>query len=351
VKGGASGPVLETLRASFKVLRYLMLALVVIYLCSGIFIVRPEEKAFILRFGKIVGKTRAEREKTPGIYYALPFPIDSVVRVPVKKLRHVELADMWRPVPSARRAEDERARGKKGGVREDVSSVDQEFLPSIDPTREGYCITGDQNIVQPRIEVKYQVEDPEKFLFRSVDPTAIISSAAYAETLRAIGRSGVDAVLTVGQRNLAVMIQHEAQSRLSALDAGIVIVAVEFKELIPPRHVYKDFQMVASAYIQRQTKIGEALSYAKSEIPKALSLKAGLITEAQAYREQAIAQAKGEKAKFEALLSEYRKSPVVIKQRLYREALEKVFSVVGRRIFVSSGGEDRVRVLVGTETN
>ena len=353
MRGGASRPVLETLRASFKVLRYLMLVLVLLYLGSGIFIVGPEEVAFILRFGKITGNTPAERIKKPGIYYALPFPIDHVERVAVKEVRELDLADLWHSTPTGDRMR-KLAEGKKKGkskIREDVSSVEEAFLPSIDPTREGYCITGDHNIVQPRLTVKYKVGDPEKFVFNNYDPEALVSSVAYREMIHAISQERVDWVLRAGQGNLAVTIGQAVQAALGpkGLDTGIDIVAVEFKEVTVPRHVVKDFQMVLSAYIQRETKKGEAYSYAKSEIPKAQSEAAGMVTDAQAYAQQQVAKAQGEKAQFEALLDEYHRSPRVVKERLYREALEGIFGAVGRRIFVSPTKKDRVRVWVPTE--
>ena len=54
------------------------------------------------------------------------------------------------------------------------------------------------------------------------------------------------------------------------------------------------------------------------------------ITEAQAYRDQAIARADGDAARFDALLAEYRKSPQVTRKRLYLDTMTQIYAGSGK---------------------
>ncbi len=53
---------------------------------------------------------------------------------------------------------------------------------------------------------------------------------------------------------------------------------------------------------------------------------ASVLLEAQGYREQKIARARGEAARFSALLDEYRQAPRVTRERLYLESMGAVLS-------------------------
>ena len=68
-----------------------MLVLVLIYLCSGITVVAPNERGLVLRFGRALPKSAP-----PGLLLAFPAPIDEVVMLPAKSVQEVVL-DAWTP--------------------------------------------------------------------------------------------------------------------------------------------------------------------------------------------------------------------------------------------------------------
>jgi membrane protease subunit HflK len=51
-----------------------------------------------------------------------------------------------------------------------------------------------------------------------------------------------------------------------------------------------------------------------------------MLQDAQAYREQVIAEAEGDAARFNLLLAEYKKAPDVTRNRLYLDAIQSVMS-------------------------
>ena len=94
--GGGVQAVLQTVNLLLKVFKVAMVFLLLLYLVSGAFIVKPDEEAFILRFGKIVGKTRDEQiVKSGQWHWAWPRPVDHVIRIPVKQSRTLHTDHFW----------------------------------------------------------------------------------------------------------------------------------------------------------------------------------------------------------------------------------------------------------------
>src|SRR5215217_3305819 len=92
----ASGHALfGALAATIKLLRWLLAGLVVVYLCSGITRVAPNEDALVYRLGRL------QREvHPPGLCLALPPPIDRVVKIPTRT-QHELFLNAWAPDEAA----------------------------------------------------------------------------------------------------------------------------------------------------------------------------------------------------------------------------------------------------------
>ena len=93
--GGGKGPDYDKLSDAFKRLphlstpsggkvKWILLALVGVWLLSGIYIVNPDEEGVVLRFGKYVRTVGA------GPHYALPFPIETVYKPKVTQVQRVD---------------------------------------------------------------------------------------------------------------------------------------------------------------------------------------------------------------------------------------------------------------------
>src|SRR5262245_20190078 len=84
----------EALRGSFVIVKFVMLALLAVFIFSGFFSVGPQEKAIVLRFGKPVG----DGDKMllgAGLHWAWPYPIDEVERVPITEIQKVTSTVGW----------------------------------------------------------------------------------------------------------------------------------------------------------------------------------------------------------------------------------------------------------------
>ena len=304
-----SHPVIEAIDRGLKVVRWLFLLAALLYALSGIKQIQPNEAAMILRFGRLVGATRAEQVHGAGLLLAFPYPVDEVIRVPIREVRELAIDDLWAPAAG-------RGRTTPGSL-------------SIDPTVEGYCLTGDQYIIQPRMMIKYQVIDPIAFYLRQEDSIAQIRDAVMTEMNRSVGEMDVDQVLTEGKRRLAGRVQIRSQRRLDGIGTGVSLVAVEFKEIVPPRHVIHDFQAVVSATIQRRTMIKEALAYKAEQKPRAEMEANSLKSQAKSFKHRTLARVKSDLARFHGVYEQYRKDPDIVRTRLFREAMEDILTNVG----------------------
>src|SRR5215467_13781558 len=84
----------EALRSSFAIVKFLMVVLVAVFLASGFFIVGPQQRAIIMRFGKPV----AQGEKAllgPGLHFSLPYPIDEVQKVSITGIQQAQSGVGW----------------------------------------------------------------------------------------------------------------------------------------------------------------------------------------------------------------------------------------------------------------
>ncbi len=61
---------------------WLTILLVAVYFASGVFVIKPEQRGVITRFGRVIGEN-----VPPGIHYHWPWPVESVARVRTTEIR------------------------------------------------------------------------------------------------------------------------------------------------------------------------------------------------------------------------------------------------------------------------
>jgi len=327
---GSSSAVFQALEAGLKMFRWVVLGLLVMFCASGVATIEPSEIGLLLRFGKLHGSGAGNQIKPPGLLLALPRPIDRLIRVPVKREGEVTIVE--------------------------VAAPKQETIPtdSIDVLQEGYCLTGDLNVVQSEVTVKYKISDPIAFQLRtgSGAPPAgklseqeeILRDVVLAALTQTLAQWNVDDALRVRQQgngeqiegqSLSKLVWQRAQQRLDRIDVGMQISALEVNETIPPRHVIAEFRDVQSARIEMDTKMREAEGFAAREIPQAKADRNQLEQQAATHEATIVGQASAELATFAEIHEEYRKNPEIMQQRLYIEMIQQLLTGVGKLDFVS----------------
>ncbi|MFL6871644.1 MAG: FtsH protease activity modulator HflK [Candidatus Azotimanducaceae bacterium] len=130
------------------------------------------------------------------------------------------------------------------------------------------------------------------------------------------------------------------QRYLRSYGTGIQITKVNIDRSAPPVQVQDAFNDVQKAKEDRQRFENQAIAYAQQVVPEARGRAQRQIEEAQAYRDRVIARSDGEAQRFEKLLTEYQRAPEVTRDRLYLDALEKVFKNSSKVMVDVEGGNN-----------
>jgi modulator of FtsH protease HflK len=284
---------------------------------TGIYIVAPDERGIVLRFGKVV------RETGPGPHYRLPWPIEQVLRPSVTAIRKEEIG--FRTV----------AQGPPARYEE----VDVEAL----------MLTGDENIVKLESIVQYKVRADASgatdFLFNVRNQQDTVRGAAEAAMREVIGRTEIDQALTEGKEQVQMESQRVLQQILDRYRTGLEVVTVKLQDVDPPDQVSDAFKDVISAQQDKERLINESRGYANDVVPRARGEAAQLINEAEGYREAKVRDATGIAQRFVALEEEYAKAKDVTRRRLYLETMEAILPGMNKIILDDLAGKQTVPYL------
>jgi len=290
-----TNPIQDDLKIGIKHLKGLWwlcpIIAVLIWLLSGFYIVQSHEQGVVRRFGRLVRGTMS-----PGIHYRLPWPIETVDRPQIRKVRRVSIGLMEKEVK------------KKQGS---DSTIIQR-------------LTGNSNIINLRLMLQYVIKDAPDYLFRTERPDDLVKSAAEAAITRIVGGMSVDEVLTIGKLKIQNRTQKIVQALLDRYGSGIKVLTANIQEINPPKAVIRSFKDVINAHADMDKFISEAHAYKYIIVPKARGEAVALIKSAEAYKENVINQARGDSSRFLTVLEAYQKAPQVNRHRLYIETMEKI---------------------------
>jgi membrane protease subunit HflK len=201
-------------------------------------------------------------------------------------------------------------------------------------------LTQDENIVDVRLNVQYQIQDPRNYLFNVVDPQETLRQVMESAARESIGKSTMDFVLTEGRSDIVADIKAISQEILDRYGTGLSITNVNLQDAQPPDEVQAAFADAIKAREDEQRFKNEAEAYRNEVIPKARGQAARRLEESSAYRDQIVAKAEGEASRFEQLLGEYQKAPEVTRQRLYLETMESVLGRTNKVILTGEGSNN-----------
>jgi membrane protease subunit HflK len=276
-----------------------------VWLGFGIYTIDPAERGVTTVFGSFSEETGA------GPHWNWPAPIGSVIKVNVEQIRNAEIG--YRTI--------------KNGSSSDVDG-------------ESLMLTQDENIVDIKLAVQYNIRNTVDYVFQNVDPDVALRESVESALRDVVGKSTMDFVLTDGRSQLVARVRDVAQAALDSYKTGIQITSVNLQDAQPPEQVQASFADVVKAREDRQRVINEAQAYANDIIPKARGQAARLSEESMAYRDQVVARAEGDTSRFNSILAQYQKSPDVTRQRMYLDTIEQVLGS-SSKIMVSSknGGQ------------
>ena len=187
-------------------------------------------------------------------------------------------------------------------------------------------LTADEQYVYIDMVVQYRRTDPVKYSFEVEDPELTLQAVTESELRGVVGTTQLDLLIGERREQIPMRTQEDLQKTLDEYGAGITITSINLSTVDYPSSVQEAVDDTQKARNDRERFELEANTYRNDIIPRARGAKQRVLQDAEAYRDRVIADAEGEAARFEALLTEYRKAPRVTRDRLYLEAIEEVYS-------------------------
>ncbi len=273
---------------------------------TGIYVVDEGSRGVVTRFGAFVDTTQ------PGLHWHVPAPVERVDVVNMEQQRFLEIGY------------------RSGGRAQSLGSVPKEAM----------MLTQDENIIDIRLAVQYQIKDAKAYLFNVADPDLTLKQVIESAQRAVIGKNTMDFVLTEGRSNIADEIKTEIQRTLDDYETGIRVSSVNLVDAQPPDEVQNAFEDAIKAREDEQRLKNEAEAYANEVVPKARGAAARLLEESEAYRQKAVAKAEGESSRFQQLLTEYEKAPDVTRERLYLETMQDIIGQTGAMVVDVKGANN-----------
>lgn len=263
---------------------------------SAYFTVKPGEEGVVLRFGKIL------KTVGPGLNFKVPM-VDQVIKVDVKNVNKEEFG--FRTLRAAQRSQY------------DSRGFDEESL----------MLTGDKNVIDVEWIVQYKIKDPSDFLFKVGNVRLAVRDVSETSIRRIIGNMDFDFVLA-NRDVLAATSAREMQKELDRYESGIDIVKVQLQDVNPPEAVKPAFNEVNEADQDMKRLVNEAEEHYNREIPRARGRAKQILEESHGYAAQRVNLAKGETARYTAILKEYKRAREVTRRRMYLETMQEVLPKV-----------------------
>jgi modulator of FtsH protease HflK len=249
-----------------KLWSYAILGLVVAWVAfTTVHFIDPQERGVVTRLGKY------SHTLDPGMTFTLPAPIDRVQTVDVQNIRNVDIPN---------------GAGEK------------------------LVLTRDENIIDLDYSIRWNIKDPELYLFQLAQPEQTIEAVAESAMRAAIANVSLNDAIGSGRTGIEAEVTQRMQALLDKYRSGVKIQGIAIKRADPPEAVNEAFKKVSAAQQKAQTDVNQA----------------------NAYAQQIVAKAGGEAAAFDRVYVQYKASPEVTRRRMYYETMERVLAKVDKTI-------------------
>ncbi|MPZ08930.1 MAG: FtsH protease activity modulator HflK [Kiloniellaceae bacterium] len=282
------------------------LAILLIWLFTGVYRVQTNEQGVVLRFGKWIETTE------PGLNWHLPWPIEAVLTPSVTSVQQIDIG--------FQSTSSERTRTRR--------DVEEESL----------MLTGDQNIIDIDFTVQWKIADAGQYLFNIREPEQTVKIAAESAMREIVGRTDIQQALTEARGTVETEARTLLQVTLNDYEAGIEITDLALQDVQPPSAVIDAFNDVLRAQQDRDRARNEADRYRNDILPRARGEALRVVQGAEAYKERLENEAEGDAQRFLSVFNAYRQSPDVTRRRMYLETMQGVLSQTDKVILDGQAG-------------
>lgn len=237
---------------------------------TSVHLVSPSERGVVTLFG------RYSHTLKPGVGITFPSPINRVQKIDVENIRE---------------------------------------LPLGSASTETLMLTGDQNIIDIAYTVRWNIRDPELYLFQLAQPDDTIREVAESAMRAVVATVSLNDAIGEGRGEIENRVTDRMQTILDAYRSGVAIQGIAIRQADPPQAVNEAFKKVTAAQQDAQSYINRA----------------------NAYSLQLTQKAQGEAAAFDKVYEQYKLAPEVTRRRMYYETMEQILPKMPKTIIEAPG--------------
>lgn len=278
----------------------------VIGVWSSFYQVPANSVAVVQRFGAFLTTTE------PGLRFKLPFGIDEVTPVEIRRQLKLEFGY-----------------GTRGATNDYQYSEDR-----TEQEAEKNMVTGDLNAAVVEWVVQFHIVDARSYVFNFLEPQATLRDLSEAVMREIVGDRTIDEVLTIGRQEIEIKALERLQGIASNLHMGVTIDQIQLGNMNPPAEVQASFDEVNRAQQEKESMINGANGEYNRAVPRARGEAEQTISEAEGYATKRVNEAEGDATRFKALLAEYNKAAAVTKKRIYLETLGEVLPNIPGKVII-----------------
>jgi HflK protein len=244
----------------------------------------------------------------PGLHMTWPWPIEQLEMVETETVRQISL-----------------------GFDKDLSGPVLWNEPHFEGEKS--LLVGDgESLLTIDVPIFYRISDPVRFLETTTDAEHALLALADRKLIQVAGSRDSFQIMTEQRAEIARQLKESLQQEVDSLGLGLQIVFVGLKDVHPPVEVAPAYQAVVSAQEEKERTIDLARASRVKVLPEAQALANRIRVEQDASYQQRVAAAKGEVARFSAVVQADRENSAVFRFRLKLDAIEEVLGNANKTI-------------------
>ena len=213
-------------------------------------------------------------------------------------------------------------------------------------------LTGDQNIVNVRFRVSWQIDPahPEDFVFNILNPRETVKAVAESIMREVVGLKTIDGVLTSDRKSIEPDVQKRMQTVLNDYHAGVLVKQVQLQSVDVPAQVdlrlSRRHRRAAGPAARRQRRLHlrqQRRPRGEGRAPRASSPRR------KPTSSRPSSTRNGQTARYNQIYAQYKKAPGVTRERMYLETMERVLGGMSKTILDAPAAQ-RAGALSGART-
>jgi membrane protease subunit HflK len=171
-----------------------------------------------------------------------------------------------------------------------------------------------------------------------------VTQAAQAAVREIVGSRSTNDILYQDREAIRAQLTEAIQHSLDESHTGLAVTGVTIQSVQPPDQVQSAFDDAAKARQDRERAKRDAQAYANELLPRTKAEAERMIDDAKTYSDRVVAQAEGDAERFKEVYAQYSKAPAVIRERMYLETMQQIYSNT-TKVFVDSKSGSNVLYL------